>query len=72
MLPFSIYGLNFSDISAIDDGYCMVFRDAWVVSPLKYNFSNSPLSHSCKRRSNASWWSGIFKRVFVITNSPSV
>ena len=57
MLPFAMYSLNVLDISAIDDGFCMVFRDAWKVSPLKYNSSNSALCHNSKRRSSASWWS---------------
>ena len=50
-----MYCLNFFDISAIDDGFCMVFRDAWIVSPSMYNSSNSPLCYSSKRRPSASW-----------------
>ena len=56
MLPFAMYYLKFFDISAIDGGICMVFTDAWIVSPSKYNSLSSPLYHSSKRRSNASWW----------------
>ena len=57
MLPFIMYFLNFFNISAIDDVFCMVFSDTWIVSPPKYNSSNFPLCHSSKRRSSASWWS---------------
>ena len=35
----------------------MVFRDAWIVLPWKYNCFNSPLCHSSMWRSSASWWS---------------
>ena len=59
MLPFALYCLNFFDISTIDHGFYMVFRDAWIkdVSPSEYNSSNSLLYYSSKRRSNANWWS---------------
>ena len=57
MLPFAMYCLIFFDISAIDHGFCMVFGDAWIVSPSKYNYSNSLLCHSSNRHSNASWLS---------------
>ena len=50
-----MYSLNFFDISAIDNDFRMVFREVWIVSPSKHNSSNSPLCHSYKRRSNASW-----------------
>ena len=57
MLPFDVYCLNFFDVSAIDDGFCMALRDAWIISSSKYNSLNSPMCYSSKRRSNASWWS---------------
>ena len=55
ILPFAMYCLNLFDISAIDDGFCVVFRDGWIVSPSKCNSSNSPFYQSSKRYSNASW-----------------
>ena len=54
MLLFAMYCLNFFNIYAIDDGFFLVFRDAWIVSFSKYNSSNSPLCHTW--RSSASWW----------------
>ena len=36
VLPFAMHCLNFFDISTINDVFCMVFRDARIVSPEKY------------------------------------
>lgn len=56
MLSFTVYCINFLNISAIDAGFCMVFRNAWTVLSSKRNSSNFSLFHSTKRFSSGSWW----------------